>query len=110
METTLGEGGSGLSGGQCQRLLIARAIINRPKILFFDEATSALDNITQKNVINNLSNFGCTRISIAHRLSTIMECDRVIVLDKGNIIEDGKPSELMAQKGFFYKLAQRQQL
>lgn len=110
METTLGEGGSGLSGGQCQRLLIARAVINKPKILFFDEATSALDNITQKNVINNLSDFGCTRISIAHRLSTIMECDRVIVLDKGNIIEDGKPSELMAQKGFFYKLAQRQQL
>lgn len=110
METTLGEGGSGLSGGQCQRLLIARAIINRPKILFFDEATSALDNITQKNVINNLSEFGCTRISIAHRLSTIMECDRVIVLDKGKIIEDGKPSELLTQKGFFYKLAQRQQL
>lgn len=110
METTLGEGGSGLSGGQCQRLLIARAIINKPKILFFDEATSALDNITQKNVINNLSDFGCTRISIAHRLSTIMECDRVVVLEKGHIIEDGKPSELMAQKGFFYKLAQRQQL
>ena len=110
METTLGEGGSGLSGGQCQRLLIARAIINRPKILFFDEATSALDNITQKNVINNLSAFGCTRISIAHRLSTIMECDRVIALDKGKIIEDGSPEELMKKKGFFYTLAKRQQL
>lgn len=109
METTLGEGGSGLSGGQCQRLLIARAIINRPKILFFDEATSALDNITQKNVINNLSDFGCTRISIAHRLSTIMECDRVIALDKGKIIEDGTPQELMEKKGFFYKLSIRQQ-
>lgn len=109
METTLGEGGSGLSGGQCQRLLIARAIINRPKILFFDEATSALDNITQKNVINNLADFGCTRISIAHRLSTIMECDRVIALDKGKIIEDGTPQELMEKKGFFYKLSIRQQ-
>ena len=109
METTLGEGGSGLSGGQCQRLLIARAIINRPKILFFDDATSALDNITQKNVINNLSDFGCTRISIAHRLSTIMECDRVIALDKGKIIEDGTPQELMEKKGFFYKRSIRQQ-
>lgn len=109
METTLGEGGSGLSGGQCQRLLIARAVINKPKILFFDEATSALDNITQKNVINNLADFGCTRVSIAHRLSTIMECDRVIALDKGKIIEDGTPQELMEKKGFFYKLSIRQQ-
>jgi len=70
METMLGEGGSGLSGGQCQRLLIARAVINKPKVLFMDEATSALDNITQKQVVKNLGEFGCTRISIAHRLST----------------------------------------
>lgn len=109
MKTTLGEAGSGLSGGQCQRLLIARSIINKPKVLFFDEATSALDNITQKNVIDNLSSFGCTRISIAHRLSTIMQCDRVIALDKGKIIEDGTPQELMEKKGFFYRLSIRQQ-
>ena len=109
MDTMVGEGGSGLSGGQCQRLLIARAVINRPKILFFDEATAALDNITQRNVVKNLSAFGCTRISIAHRLSTIMDCDRIVVLDKGRIIEDGSPQELLDRKGFFYKLSIRQQ-
>jgi len=108
METVLGEGGSGLSGGQCQRLLIARAVLNNPRILFLDEATSALDNITQKKVIENLSNFGCTRISIAHRLSTVMNCDRIIVFDKGKIIEDGSPEELMEKKGFFYELSKRQ--
>lgn len=109
MDTVVGEGGSGLSGGQCQRLLIARAVINRPKVLFFDEATAALDNITQRNVVNNLADFGCTRISIAHRLSTVMDCDRIIVLDKGRIIEDGSPQDLLARKGFFYKLSMRQQ-
>lgn len=109
MDTLVGEGGSGLSGGQCQRLLIARAVINRPRVLFFDEATAALDNITQRRVVENLASFGCTRISIAHRLSTVMSCDRVIVMDKGAIIEDGSPRELIDRKGFFYKLSIRQQ-
>ena len=109
MDTVLGEGGSGLSGGQCQRILIARSVINKPKVLFFDEATSALDNITQRKVMDNLKEFGCTRISIAHRLSTVMNCDRIIVLDKGRIVEDGSPEELLEQKGFFYKLCLRQQ-
>ncbi|MBQ0024441.1 MAG: ATP-binding cassette domain-containing protein [Bacteroidales bacterium] len=109
METTVGEGGSGLSGGQCQRLLIARSVINKPKVLFFDEATAALDNITQRNVVNNLAAFGCTRISIAHRLSTVMDCDRIVVLDKGKIVEEGSPKELLAEKGFFYNLCIRQQ-
>ncbi|MCQ2138140.1 MAG: ATP-binding cassette domain-containing protein [Bacteroidales bacterium] len=109
MDTIVGEGGSGLSGGQCQRLLIARAVISKPKVLFFDEATAALDNITQRKVVDNLASFGCTRISIAHRLSTVMDCDRIIVLDKGRIIEDGTPEELLSRKGFFYKLSIRQQ-
>lgn len=109
MQTILGEGGSGLSGGQCQRLLIARAVISKPKVLFMDEATSALDNITQKQVVENLGRFGCTRIAIAHRLSTVMSCDRIFVLDKGKIIEEGSPSELLARKGFFYQLTIRQQ-
>ncbi|MCQ2183243.1 MAG: ATP-binding cassette domain-containing protein [Bacteroidales bacterium] len=109
MGTILGEGGSGLSGGQCQRILIARAVINKPKILFMDEATSALDNITQKQVIKNLGEFGCTRVSIAHRLSTLMTCDRIFCLDKGKIIEEGSPEELLARKGFFYQLTIRQQ-
>lgn len=108
MDTPLGEGGSGLSGGQCQRLLIARSVINRPKVLFFDEATAALDNITQHNVVQNLAKFGCTRISIAHRLSTIMDCDRIIVLDKGKIVEEGSPKELFEKQGFFYNLSKRQ--
>ncbi len=109
METMIGEGGSGLSGGQCQRLLIARSVVSKPKVLFLDEATSALDNITQKRVIDNLNKIGCTRIAIAHRLSTVMDCDRIIVLDKGKIIEDGTPQELFNRKGLFYQLSIRQQ-
>lgn len=109
MDTLLGEGGSGLSGGQCQRILIARAIIDKPKVMFFDEATSALDNITQRKVVENLDAIGCTRVSIAHRLSTVMSCSRIIVLDKGHIVEDGTPQELLDRKGFFYKLSIRQQ-
>ncbi len=108
LDTELGEGGTGLSGGQCQRLLIARALLNKPKILFLDEATSALDNITQKGVSDNIDKMGCTRIMIAHRLSTVMNCDRIIVLDNGKIVEDGSPRELMAQRGFFYQLSKRQ--
>lgn len=110
MDTMLGEGGAGLSGGQAQRVMIARAVLNRPKIIFLDEATSALDNLTQKQVVKNLGELKCTRVSIAHRLSTIEHCDRIIVLDKGEIIEDGSPKELMEKQGFFYKLAKRQQL
>ena len=110
METMLGEGGTGLSGGQGQRVMIARAVLNRPRIIFFDEATSALDNLTQKQVVKNLEEIRCTRISIAHRLSTIEHCDRIIVLDNGEIIEDGTPDELIKQQGLFYRLAKRQQL
>ena len=94
---------------RCQRILIARAVINKPKVLFFDEATSALDNITQRQVVENLEKIGCTRVSIAHRLSTVMCCDRIIVLDSGKIVEDGSPEELLNRKGFFYQLSVRQQ-
>ena len=90
--------------------MIARAVLNRPRIIFFDEATSALDNLTQKQVVKNLEEIRCTRISIAHRLSTIEHCDRIIVLDNGEIIEDGTPDELIKQQGLFYRLAKRQQL
>lgn len=110
MDTVLGEGGTGLSGGQSQRIMIARAILNRPRIIFFDEATSALDNLTQSQVVKNLEQLKCTRISIAHRLSTIEHCDRIIVLDKGSIVEDGTPAELMQKQGFFWSLAKRQKL
>ena len=97
-----------LSGGQQQRILIARAIISNPRILFFDEATSALDNITQSMVCETLEKMDSTRIVIAHRLSTIIKCDRIIVLDKGKVIEQGTYEELMKNNGLFYQLASRQ--
>lgn len=108
MHTIISEGSGGISGGQRQRLMIARAVAPKPKVLMFDEATSALDNITQKIVSDSLDNLKCTRIVIAHRLSTIRQCDRIIVLDKGRIIEDGTYEELIGQNGFFAKLVERQ--
>lgn len=110
MNTIISEGSGGISGGQRQRLMIARAVAPKPKILMFDEATSALDNLTQKKVSESLDALKCTRIVIAHRLSTIKQCDRIIVLDHGKIIEDGKYDELIAKNGFFAELVARQRL
>ena len=110
MFTIVSEGGGGLSGGQKQRIMIARAVAGSPKILLFDEATSALDNITQKAVSDALKTLECTRIVIAHRISTIKECDRIIVLDGGKIIEDGTYEELINRNGFFTELVKRQQV
>lgn len=110
MNTIISEGAGGISGGQRQRLMIARAIAPKPKILLFDEATSALDNITQKQISDALYTLKCTRIVIAHRLSTIKQCDRIIVLDGGKIIEDGTYDELISKKGFFAKLVARQKV
>ena len=110
MHTMISEGGGGISGGQKQRLLIARAIASKPKILLFDEATSALDNVTQKHVADSLAELDCTRIVIAHRLSTIKHCDRIIVLDGGRIAEDGTYDELMQKNGLFAALVARQTL
>jgi NHLM bacteriocin system ABC transporter ATP-binding protein len=110
MHTILSEGSGGISGGQRQRLMIARAIAPKPKVLMMDEATSALDNITQKQVSDALDTIKCTRIIIAHRLSTIKQCDRIIVLDEGRIIEDGSYEELYAKNGFFAELVRRQQV
>lgn len=110
MYTLIGEGGGALSGGQRQRLMIARAIASKPKILMFDEATSALDNITQRIVSDSLGQLRCTRIVIAHRLSTIRQCDRILVLDGGKIVEDGAYDELITAKGLFAELVRRQTL
>ena len=110
MQTIISEGQGGISGGQKQRLMIARAVAPKPKILIFDEATSALDNKTQKQVSDALDQLRCTRIVIAHRLSTIKNCDRILVLDKGQILEDGTYDELIAKKGFFAELVERQRL
>ena len=110
MHTMVAEGGGGFSGGQKQRLMIARAIAPKPKILIFDEATSALDNKTQKKVSEALDALKCTRIVIAHRLSTIRHCDRILVLEGGKILEDGTYDELIEQNGFFAELVERQRL
>ncbi len=110
MHTLISEGSGGISGGQRQRIMIARAIAPKPKILMFDEATSALDNITQKIVSDSLDQLKCTRIVIAHRLSTIKECDRILVLDQGKIIEDGTYDELIAKNGFFAELIAKQRV
>ena len=110
MQTMISEGQGGISGGQKQRLMIARAVAPKPKVLMFDEATSALDNKTQKQVSEALDNLNSTRIVIAHRLSTIKNCDRILVLDKGKIIEDGTYAELIARDGLFAELVARQRL
>ena len=110
MNTLISEGSGGISGGQRQRLMIARAIAPKPKILMFDEATSALDNLTQKKVSQSLDSLKCTRIVIAHRLSTIRQCDRIIVLENGKIIEDGTYQELIDKNGYFSELVARQRL
>ena len=108
MHTMVSEAGSTLSGGQKQRLLIARAIISRPKILYFDEATSALDNKTQKIVSESLGSLGATRVVIAHRLSTIVNCNKIIVMDRGRVVEQGGYQELYEKGGLFTQLVNRQ--
>ncbi|MBR0250716.1 MAG: ATP-binding cassette domain-containing protein [Synergistaceae bacterium] len=110
MNTMISEGSGTLSGGQVQRIIIARAVASKPKILLFDEATSALDNITQKIVADSLDRLKCTRIVIAHRLSTVKNCGRIIVIDKGHIAEEGTYDELMNRKGLFASLVERQRL
>ena len=110
MQTMISEGQGGISGGQKQRLLIARAIAPQPRILIFDEATSALDNQTQKQVSQALDRLKCTRIVIAHRLSTIQQCDRILVLSQGRISEEGTYQELIERGGEFADLVARQRL
>ena len=108
MHTVISEGAGTFSGGQRQRLMIARAIVHKPRLLFMDEATSALDNKTQNIVSDSLEKLQATRIIIAHRLSTVKNADRIYVLDKGNIIEEGTYNDLMEKGGLFSELAKRQ--
>jgi NHLM bacteriocin system ABC transporter ATP-binding protein len=110
MHTLISEDQNGISGGQRQRLVIARAIAQKPKILFLDEATSALDNVTQQRVTDALASLDCTRIVIAHRLSTVRSCDRILMLDEGRIAEEGTYEELIERDGLFADLVSRQQL
>lgn len=108
MYTAISEGSGNISGGQRQRILIARSIVNNPRILLLDEATSALDNTTQTIVTSSLEAMHCTRIIVAHRLSTIRNVDRILVMEAGRIVEEGSYDELMAENGIFAQLAQRQ--
>lgn len=110
MSTMVPEGGSGFSGGQLQRLLLARALVRKPRILMLDEATSALDNETQKVVSENLAALGVSRVVVAHRLSTIRHADKIVVLDHGRVVEQGPFDELVAAGGLFAALAGRQML
>ncbi len=108
MHTVISDGGGTLSGGQRQRLLIARSLVNKPRIIFFDEATSALDNRTQAIVSESLDNLKATRIVIAHRLSTIMNADRIYVLQNGRVVQQGTYETLINEAGVFADLAKRQ--
>ncbi len=108
MHTVVSEGAGTFSGGQRQRLMIARAIVHKPRLLFMDEATSALDNKTQHIVSESLTKLKATRIVIAHRLSTVKNADRIYVLDKGQIVESGSYQELIQKEGVFTGLAKRQ--
>lgn len=109
LNTEVSESNScGFSGGQRQRLLIARALLRNPSVLVLDEATSALDNITQKQVLDNVLNLNSTVIMVAHRLSTVMQFDRIIMLKDGNIVESGSYDELMAENGLFAELVAKQ--
>ena len=110
MFTMISEGQGGVSGGQKQRLMIARALALKPSVLIFDEATSALDNITQKKVTEALDRLSCTRLVIAHRLSTIRSCSRILYMEEGRILEEGTYDELMEKKGLFADMVARQQL
>ncbi len=108
MSTVITSGGGMRSGGQRQRLLIARALATDPRIVLFDEATSALDNVTQAAVSESLARLRITRVVIAHRLSTIRDADKIVVLEKGRVVQVGKYEELATLEGPFKRLAERQ--
>jgi ATP-binding cassette subfamily B protein len=110
--TTIGEGGIKLSGGEKQRLSIARALLRNPKLLIFDEATSALDSLTEEDISGTIRELSAAKsqitILIAHRLSTIMHADIIYVLEQGEIIEQGKHAELLLLKGLYYAMWRQQ--
>lgn len=110
--TTIGEGGIKLSGGEKQRLSIARALLRHPRLLIFDEATSALDSITEEEVTETIRSLSASKsqitILIAHRLSTIMHADTIYVLEQGNLVEKGRHEELLEEKGLYYAMWRQQ--
>lgn len=108
MYTYVPEGGATFSGGQRQRLMIGRALVRRPRLLFFDEATSALDNATQEIVTACLNALGASRLVIAHRLSTVQHADRIVVLSGGKVVQTVRYEELAKQEGVFAQLVRPQ--
>jgi ATP-binding cassette subfamily B protein len=112
LDTAIGEGGLKLSGGEKQRLSIARALVRQPKLLLFDEATSALDSLTEEEITDTIRDISIQgnqiTILIAHRLSTIMHADRIYVLEKGDVVETGNHDSLLAEKGLYYAMWRQQ--
>ena len=112
LDTKIGESGIKVSGGEKQRLSIARALLRKPHLLVFDEATSALDSLTEEEISKTIREISLRKdlitIMIAHRLSTIMHADRIYVLERGNIIESGKHEELLELKGLYYAMWRQQ--
>ena len=112
LDTMIGEGGLKLSGGEKQRLSIARALLRNPKLLIFDEATSSLDSITEEDITNTIKDISAQRsqisILIAHRLSTIMHADKIYVLEQGDVVETGNHETLLQEKGLYYAMWRQQ--
>jgi ATP-binding cassette subfamily B protein len=112
LDTIIGEGGVKVSGGEKQRLSIARALLRKPSLLVFDEATSALDSITEEEISSTIRQLSSTpnhiTVLIAHRLSTIMHANKIIVLEKGHVVEEGKHEELLEEKGLYYAMWRQQ--
>ena len=108
LDTMIGEGGLKLSGGEKQRLSIARSLLRHPHLLIFDEATSSLDSITEEEITSTIKNISSEKeqitVLIAHRLSTIMHADRIYVLEKGRVAETGNHQELLEEKGLYYEM------
>jgi ATP-binding cassette subfamily B protein len=112
LDTVIGEGGVKVSGGEKQRLSIARALLRRPHLLVFDEATSSLDSLTEEEIGQTIRDVGASQdvmtILIAHRLSTIMHADRIYVLERGSIVESGTHAHLLNEKGLYYAMWRQQ--